>query len=212
MKKTLVFAVFILLTVSFLTQIISAQNEPSGTPNLEGDVKKIQDITTQIPFNDQGGIDNGTFVKWKSKAEERIDEINTWVGPISNILFGQKLALDWVFVWAVILWLILIELVANPLKMALNMNYWLSLVAGGIVATISMHSWGDNLVNYINATITVWWMMLAAIFAAIAFAFFVYPFIWKFVEKKKKEMEAATLKLAEKKICRDSFKSSRRVI
>lgn len=185
LKKSVFILIFCLMTITIFSFSI-AQISPEN-PDVGGDISKVQDIVSSIPIDDQGNFDPGTMIGWKSKSEIRIEELNSWVGPISKILFGVELSMSWIFLYTLVLWLVLWEFVRMPFNAFIE-NQWLALLVGVIIATISMHSWGPNLVTYIDTMLTVWWMALIAVIGAIIATFFLYP-MW--MKRIKKSLEAA---------------------
>lgn len=127
--------VFLLLIANAGAQF-SPENTESG-----GDVSKIEGIVTQIPINEQGEVDNGTLIGWKSKAELRIDAINSWLETNAtwlSAILGMVPEISWLFAINLYIWLFcLVYLFINGTVFGViiqNKNY--ARLAGGVLFVI----------------------------------------------------------------------------
>lgn len=122
----------LLLIVSIF--LVSAADTPDAGIGA-GDVEKIKGaIEDYSPLDESGELDIGKYKPFESKAEQRITEINRYVGPITKVLFGVELSLSWVFIFALIMWILLIEIIVMPVSEVFDWNIWWSLGGAGIVA------------------------------------------------------------------------------
>jgi ABC-type multidrug transport system fused ATPase/permease subunit len=98
MKKWL----FLLSLILVSTLVISSSSEPSL--NLPGSGDDAEDIKEKVEkiniIDDDGKIDYGKFDPYKTKAEERIEKINSWldnnVGWL-RFIFHMKPEISWLF-------------------------------------------------------------------------------------------------------------------
>jgi hypothetical protein len=140
MKRSGYIALFVLLIVFSLSFIVLAQPSPETT-NPEADVSQIQGLVTQIPINEQGEIDPGTVIGLKSKAEVRIQAINTWLATNASWLkaiLGMVPEISWLFAINLYIWLFcLVYLFLNGTVFGViiqNKNY--ARLAGGVLFVI----------------------------------------------------------------------------
>ena len=181
--------IFSLLCLSLFSLVIAVDGPPS-VPGGE-DMEDIQGAIDQIPIDEGGGIDDEKISGFKSKAEERIEKINEYVGPISNFLFGVELTLSWIFVFSVLMWILLIEIIAAPVADIFNKNILWGLGLGGVIATLAMQSFGDNFITWIDSLAQTWYASLFVIVIAIVFGV-VYQVIMKTLGKKMKASKLAS--------------------
>lgn len=180
----------VILSLSFIISVradVAAPTVNSITGVGDSDVQKIQGAVNNIPIADNGSFDPSKLKPVQSKAELRIAAINTYVGPITKFLFGVELTLSWIFIFAIVLWIEIIELIGIPLKSLFNMNSWMALLGGFCVSTIIMHGFGNRISQFLVVTLNVWWMALIALFLSIPIFFVVYPMIFKKINKMRED-------------------------
>lgn len=183
MKKNLIF----ILVFIFLILNVFANNSTDSYSGLEDDQKKIQDTVDKLPIDEQtGGLDKEEFEGYKSKAEERIEKINNYVGPVTNILFNHKFDLSWIFLFAVICWLLIAEFIAGPLQDIFGVNSLLSVLIALIVSSIAMQGFGENLTTWLSSIGSAWYISLVIVFIMIIVGI-VYGMFMKFFGKKMEE-------------------------
>ncbi len=161
-KRLYLFVILILIGAVF----VSAIAEPNVGVGKQ-DAKQIQNLTKELPINSNGEIDFNSYQPFWTKADERVATINKYVGPASQMLFGVELSLSWIFVFSVILWILLVSIVVEPMQDIFNWNIWWGLISGMIIATISMHGFGNSFVLQINIIATQWYGVLIVIVSAI---------------------------------------------
>lgn len=139
MKKSLFIFIFCLITITLFSFTL-AQPSPETT-NPGADVSQVQNLVTQIPINEQGEIDKGAVIGWKSKAEVRIDAINAWLKTNASWLkaiLGMVPEISWLFAINLYIWLFcLVYLFLNGTVFSViiqNKNY--SRLAGGVLFVI----------------------------------------------------------------------------
>ncbi|MFH1521765.1 MAG: hypothetical protein ABIF18_02290, partial [archaeon] len=138
MKRIIITGLLFLLLFSFVV----ALDEPTSDIDSD-DVEKIQGaIDDYIPISETGEIDYDKYKPFKTKADERIEKINEYVGPITKVLWGVELSLSWIFIFSFVLWILLIELIVMPVSEILDFNILGSLVGAGIIATLAMQGFG----------------------------------------------------------------------
>jgi hypothetical protein len=192
------------LSVLFLFAIISAQEPETGYN--ESEVENIQQtIDEYVPIDEEGEFDPS---KYKSKAEERIEKINEYVGPITKVLWGVELSLSWVFLFSFIVWILLIEFIVMPVSEVLDFNVWGSLFAAFLIATLAMQGFGQDLVAWMDSIATQWGVglivlgfsvILGILYSAIMKLFGKKIELWKKQrDEEKRKKDEATLHVAGK--------------
>ncbi len=182
-----------LLLILFGLLFVSAIEQPS-TGIGGGDVEKIQGAIDIIPIDSgTGEVDFEQYKPFKTKADERIAAINEYVGPITKVVFGVELTLSWIFLFSVVLWILLTELIIMPVSEIFDWNIWMSLVGSGIIATLAMQGFGKDFVVWINSLITAWYIGLIALIMGAAFGV-VYSFIMRYFGAEMKAMKEAAAK------------------
>jgi len=155
----------VLLLLLFGVMFVSASEQPTVEGVSEGDYEKIQNIVEDLPIDESGEIDFEKY-DFKTKADERIAKINEYVGPITRVLFGVELTLSWIFIFSVVLWILLIELIVMPVSEIFDWNIWWSFAGSGIIATLAMQGFGKDFVIWIEALVTTWYIGAVVIVAA----------------------------------------------
>jgi uncharacterized protein YacL len=183
MRKEIVllFCLFFILNIV----VISAEYlnpDPDASGAGDADMQQIQNLTDQIPINDSG-IDTSKIVGWKSAAEQRIDAINEYVGPISNIIIGRELSFSMLFIYALLIWLLLAEFISAPISDVFGVKSFIGVLIALVVSSLAMHSYAQNLVVWIDSIATAWWAAILAIFSAIVFGA-IYAMFMKTLGKK----------------------------
>ena len=150
-----------------------------------------------MPINhDTGEVDFEKYKPFKTKADERIATINEYVGPITKVLFGVELTLSWIFIFSVVLWILLIELIIMPVSEIFDWNIWMSLLGSGIIATLAMQGFGKDFVIWINSIVTAWYIgavvVVGAAFAGVVYSVFIKYLGFKIKRMKNAEAEAKT--------------------
>jgi uncharacterized membrane protein len=210
MKKTLIYLFLFFILINLFFSLVLAENTSDtegnlGQGDIAGDVEKIQNLTDQLPFDDNGQIDKdktGNLINGsKTKAEQRIEELNKYIGPVSLFLFGVPLSLSWTFAFSVLIFIIIFDFAFEPLKDGFGMKPYLAVIAGAIIAIICMHSFGEQFEALINMIIGLWWgAILAIIFGTLIFTFVVYPIIWKYVGKMREAQKLAEVERSKSEI------------
>ena len=181
--------VAILLLVLFIGIFVSALDnldEPTTDISSE-DIDNIKDKIDKLPINkDTGKIDYDKFKPFRTKADERIEKINRYVGPITRVLWGVELSLSWIFIFSFILWILLIELIIMPVSEILDFNIFGSLVGAGIIATLAMQGFGKDFVIWINSLVTQWYIGAMVLVFGVIFGVF-YSVIMKYLGMRVKE-------------------------
>jgi hypothetical protein len=190
MKKIILRAIFFYFII--LGSLIISADDPTVVSDDE--IGKIQDdINTYVPINGEGEFDP---TEMKSKAELRIEKINEYVGQITNFFWGVELSLTWIFVFSVVVWIILIELIVMPVSELFKFNVLGSLVIAFIIATLAMQGFGQNFVVWMNSIAESWKAAAMALVFMVIFAI-IYSFIMKYFGKKidkwKKEADEERL-------------------
>ena len=149
--KKFFFALCLIFVFSF---VIGANDSTSNIDQSQTDVENIQNtIDNYVPINSEGNFDPSNY---KSLAEQRIEKINEYIGPITKTLWGVELSLSWIFIFSFIVWILLAEFIVMPVSEILNFNIWGSLFAALIVATLAMQGFGKDLVAWMNSIATSW--------------------------------------------------------
>lgn len=177
----------------FLFSFVIAQDEPNVGVGDE-DVEKLQGAIDYIPIDDSGEIDYDKYKPFRTKADERIEKINKYIGPITRVLWGVELSLSWIFIFSFVLWILLIELIVVPMSEILDFNVWGSLFGAGIVATLAMQGFGKDFVVWIESLMTQWWVgfivLVFAVVIGMVYSIFANV-IGKKVEEAKEESKKA---------------------
>ncbi len=184
----------VLLFVLFGLIFVSAIEQPSTGIKGE-DYQKIQNITGSLPIDSgTGQIDFGKYKPFETKADKRIVAINEYVGPITKVLFGVELTLSWIFIFSVILWILLTELIIMPVSEIFDWNIWWSLIGSGIIATLAMQGFGKDFVIWIDSIVTAWYIGIIALIMGAVFGV-VYSIVMKYIGTKIKTMKEASEKV-----------------
>ena len=138
------------------------------------------------PLDDDGEFNFSKYKPFKSKAEERVEAINVYVGWLSVLLFGVELSLSWIFVFSFFLWFVLATIIYNPVKEIFGFNAIAGVIVAVLIATISMRSFGKGFVVWIDSIATAWWASLLVVFGSIIFVVG-YTIFMKFFGKKIRE-------------------------
>ena len=180
----------------------------------EGDVEQIEGVIDDLPFDDSGDVNFSKYKPFQSKAEERIAAINVYVGPITRVLWGVELTLSWIFVFAFVVWILMIELIVVPISSIFDWEIWWSLLGSAIVATLAMQGFGKDLVVWMESLMTQWWIGFVVLFGAVVVGI-VYSVFFKFVKKwadkarekeeKDKTWQDRKILAVEAKLIKDSF-------
>lgn len=176
-KRVLIISLTILSLLILNSLIISAQSEPQIAG--QEDYEKIKETTDKIPIDPEtGGFDPSKLNESKSKAEQRIDKINEYVGPITKLILGVELSLSWIFIYAVLLWIILAEILIEPIKAIFHRGNLFAIIISLMISSIAMQGFGKNLVAWLDSIITQWYLSLALVLVAII-AQIIYQIIMK---------------------------------
>ncbi|MFH1522140.1 MAG: hypothetical protein ABIF18_04240 [archaeon] len=199
MKRFVISGLLFLLLFSFVV----AQEPQVPSVGSEQDAKDIQEAIDKLPISETGEIDYDKFKPFRTKADERIEKINKYVGPITKVLWGVELSLSWVFIFSFVLWILLIELIVMPFSEIFNFNILGSLFGAGIIATLAMQGFGKNFVIWIESLVTQWYIgAMVLIFGAI-FAV-AYSIIMKHL--------GVSVKAAKEKVAADQTKMDRKIL
>ncbi len=75
MKKICLVMLFLIIANLAFISAVDSPNAGVG----EGDVEELKGIIDQLPFDDSGKADFNKYKPFRTRAEERIDKINTWL-------------------------------------------------------------------------------------------------------------------------------------
>jgi len=163
MKRVVIFVLLILFGGMF----VSGLDDPTSGVGSE-DVEKIQEAIEDFsPLDESGDIDFEKYKPLTSDAERRIEEINRYIGPFANALFGVELSLSWIFIFSLVMWILLIELIIVPMSSIFDWNVWWSLAGAGMAASLAMQGFGKDFVIYMNSLMTQWWAGLIVLTGSI---------------------------------------------
>ena len=153
----------------------------------QSEVEEIQQtIDNYVPINDDGEFDPSDY---RSKAEGRIAKINEYVGPFSKLLLGVELSMSWVFVFSIVTWILIIEMIMKFFGRYLHLYLWGCFVFGVVASTIFMHSLGPELVEFMDTTLINNIIVLVCLIFGWAIYTMVINTLVKNREKKEKEKE-----------------------
>jgi hypothetical protein len=204
--------VFVLLVVLVFGGVLAA--EPEVGVGAE-DVEAIEGVIEDLPFDESGDVNVSKYKPFKSRAEERVEVINRYVGPVTRVLWGVELEISWIFIFAFVLWILLIELIIVPVSSIFDWEIWWSLLGSAIISTLAMQGFGKDFVVWVDSLMTQWWIGIIvlgfAVIGGIAYSVF-FKFIAahakKIRERSKKEMTERDRKILaiEAKLIKDSLK------
>lgn len=187
----------------------SSKDDPAGP-----DFERIEGLIDELPFDDSGDVNFSKYKPFRSKAEERIEAVNRYVGPITRVLWGVELTLSWVFVFAFIMWILLIELIIVPVSSIFDWEIWWTLLGSAIIATLAMQGFGKDFVVWMESLMTQWWVGFVVLVGAVVVGI-VYSVFFKFVkahadkarekEAKDKTWQDRKVLAVEAKLAKDSF-------
>jgi len=196
MKKAGLILLSILILSIISISLIKAENIP-GAPISESDLQKIENITNKIPIDESGNVDNEKLTGWKSKAELRIENINeNYIKPILeklNPIFSKILGVDysfsWLFLFAVIIWLVLFFIIL-PIASVLFGKWYFGLIAGfAITSLIGLSGVIRKGAQMISNIITTWWLALICLIITAIIGVLLYFFSESFNKWTKKQKE-----------------------
>ena len=202
MEKRRIYLFFILsilmFNLVFLNTLVNvrAEDDMPSDPTQDENYEKIKNATDKIPLDEQGGIDEEKLEFEKSKAEERIDEINKWVkwtDPVFMFVFNIPLRLSWEFGYLFFLVLLSISIFHNiPIWVGMDKEWFNILLGFGVTFALGFFRIFDKIVNWIILITNKWWWNLAiigAIIILIAIAGFGHKIGKKIKEKREKSQE-----------------------
>ena len=187
MKRFLFYSLTFLLILSFAVaeDPIDLEGIEDAAEQIEGTVKDIEGVLGgDVEFKD---------ILNKTNAEKRIEEINKYIGPITKVLFGYEFSLSWLFLFAFIMWILLIELVLMPVSTIFELNIFGSLAIATIIATLSMQAFGDKMVVFLESLVITWKAGLIVLFLVII-VMAVYSIIFRFFGNKLKALKKESKK------------------
>ena len=199
MKRQNFFLVFVLCLIVF-SFFVRAQDEPTAAINGSEVDKMQQNINDLVPINDSGNFDPSNY---KSKAEQRIEELNGYVGKYTQLLWGVELSMSWIFIFSVIVWILLIELIVVPVSEIFGYKIYVSFIPAGIIATLAMQGFGKDFVAWMGSIATGWEAGITIFLLMLAIGFFYsfgMIFFGKKIKKAKKEAEEEKLRRAKANI------------
>src|SRR3989338_8307824 len=182
MKRLWIY-LFVFIIMFSIVLAVDVSNLEDTAKNLEGTVDEINDATKDPPrvFDS---------VLKKTKAEERIEKINSYIGPITKTLWGYEFTLSWTFFFAFFIWILLIELIVVPISKVFEFNVFGSLATSFIIATLAMQGFGKDLVSFLDSLAKLWYHSLIII--ALMFIFgIIYQVIMHFFAKRVKAVKIA---------------------
>lgn len=173
MKKSVILILVLLFVFSLI--LINAQDNlgmpQTGAESSGSDVEKIQNLTGNIPIDEEGKLDDTKFQPFKSKAEERIEKINQWLDDNASWLkyvFGMKPEISWLFAINLLIILFLINLFVFTFPEISVFSQNISRIIGaGIVLVIIILGFTVKIATEINELIGKWWFKLAVLFGII---------------------------------------------
>lgn len=198
MKKVSILIILLLISNIISISLIKAQDEDlPGMPVSESDLEKIENITSNIPIDEQGNLDESKVAGWKSKIEEinnnYIQPAMETLNPFFKLVLGAEYSFSYAFVFAVIIWLILFFIIF-PIASVLFGKWYFGFIASfAITSLIGLSGVIKKAAEMISTMITTWWLALIALIAAIIIGVLLYLFskLFKNYIKKQKEQEKA---------------------
>lgn len=192
MKKS-VSIIFVLLYLGVIISLAHADSVPNQQQldDMQGKIDTGQNIVNGVPIDENGNVNQTKLTGWKSIAEQRIDEINLYVGPFSKAVFGVELSLSLIFILSVIMWILLAEIIISPASQVFNLNTFAAIIMGLILSSLAMHGFGHNFVIWIDSIAQSWYAAVIAIVVGILFAIIYSALISSFGKKMKESKEKA---------------------
>lgn len=187
MKKIGVF-LLVLLVLSAIPAIIVSAADDSNSPELN-QINQIKNASGGIIDESGLHLDEGTLNPWKSKAEQRIEMIDKYGGPVTNILFASDISLSWIFLLSLILWVVLIIIITRPIIKILEQNALLALVIGIISSSIIMHLIGHPMIVKLDTLVREHWYYGIIIIAVMILISVIYQVLIDALGQKKKQGE-----------------------
>ena len=193
-----IFAILILSILNFA--VIQAQE--LGDSGLPPNLENLQNQGENIKEGWQE--QNTTYLKqeWISIIEKNkylkpilgtLDKILTFLSPLFKYTLGVDYSMSWAFIIALIIWMALIVIIYTPTKEILELNFWLSLIASFIIASLSAHFSMKYILSLFENILLNKWFVYLFILLWI-FLIFLYYLIFRNLgrgirESKKKEAE-----------------------
>lgn len=196
MKKLGVLIILLLLLNIISLSLIKAEdNIIPGSPISESDLNKVENLTSNLPLDAQGNIDQekveGILGKIKEINDNYIQPAMEHLNPFFKLILGAEYSFSYAFVFAVIIWLILFFIIF-PIASGLFGKWYLGLIAGfAIVSLIGLSGVIKKAADMITTMITTWWLALIALIVAVVIGVLLYFFSSSFKDyiNKQKEQE-----------------------
>ena len=222
MKKKSLALIFISLLILNLvgTQLIRSQNIPNAMPTIPG--------LGQI--NEETGLPE-TFEKFRTVAENLSEEesrkeylyqewtkilaktavlgpvlfytndILSTLNPIWEFIFQMKFAWSWEFIFALVIWIVLIVIITMPVKELMGGNVIITFIAAAIIVSLAgsqgvIKSAADTLTFAVKNI----WLAVACLVLAIIIAVSYSAILAKFGKDLRKQSEEEDLKNAKEVI------------
>lgn len=188
MKRGIILLILFFVCLNFVASANVFNPDPNSETTGSEDMQTVQkgmDVANQVVTPD-GKINTNIPPDWKSNAEVRIEKINEYAGPISELIFGTKLSLSWFYVFAILVWLLLAELIVAPITDVFGVKSFIGVLIALLVASLSMHGFGQNIVLWLDAITLTWYASLFVIILAVVSGVF-YGIFMKFAGKKIEE-------------------------
>lgn len=191
-------------------------NKPT-TSVTEKDVEKLQGIIGQLPFEESGETNFSKYKPFVSKAEERIDGINTWLDDNAGwmrYIFYMRPQVSILFtlnVYFILLFLLVLVLNAEGLWFFIETESRARIFGGAVFVVfaaaglyVGLAHVANNFISYVWEVLvpTGFWMAMIAMVILLVVAIFAFPVIGSLIKmiaqyrdakkKTKQAMETAT--------------------
>jgi hypothetical protein len=194
MKRGLIICFIALFLINFsFVQAVDDFGNLEGMGQEEFD--KIEDVVDTIPIDEQGGLDEEKLGLTKTKAEQRIDTINSWIEENASwlrVIFGGMVPeISWKFIINILLIFFFLNLLVFffPTGIPVFSENTTRIIGIGIFLIIMILGLTASFATWIDFALGLWWIKLI-INIIIAAGITLLSYLGKYFKKEReKEMD-----------------------
>ena len=165
------------LMIVLMTFFVIAQDEPSVEIGSEQNVKDIQEKIDMLPISETGEVDYDKFKPFKTKADERIGAINSWLEKNASwlkVVFGMVPSISLLF--AINFYILLFFIVT----LILNANATFGLLES-LGKKMDLIFFEASLANFLGLLIFII-LLVTKVFVKLANIFYeLWDIIWNYI-------------------------------
>lgn len=195
MKKEVIIIIVLLVSGFIFANLVKAQ-DIEQLQNMENPADVIKNKTGGIISEEGINTSEDAWKPFKSKAEERIEAINTWLDKNAfwmKYIFGMRPEISWIFIINLFLMILAIYTLIFTMPEFTAFSKTIARIIGATIIVILVEiQIIANLAKKIDEWVDKWWTKLIAIFGLlliIAGSGAMYKLAKKMEEDRKKEQE-----------------------